>query len=183
MAMHRSQAGTPNEHGWYEGKSTEGSFTVFLPMPFNDFTLNSIDAKGRKTKAFVIGAKKNPEGIKFSVTEYRQRTTNVDQAIKESLASVGPDKDISDQRRLSFKGYPAFQFKAQSEENHWLSYQRAIYLPDRTFLMIVESPSGYQSDVEPYLDAFFKSLDIKKAKEQLTHEPIPNKVYKSKTSR
>ncbi|MDZ4834035.1 MAG: hypothetical protein SGJ27_09690, partial [Candidatus Melainabacteria bacterium] len=39
MEMHRVQATTKDSSGWYLAASTHGSFSVLLPIPFNDFTV------------------------------------------------------------------------------------------------------------------------------------------------
>src|SRR4030095_4903909 len=67
MKMHRVQAGEPDASGWMIATSTEGGFSVRLPLKFNDFTLEESDAKAATLRSFIVGTK-SQEGIKFSAT-------------------------------------------------------------------------------------------------------------------
>ncbi len=66
--MHRQLAGTPNEKGWYDAKSTEGHFRVSLPIPFNDFTVRVKEKDGTEVVSYAVGST-SKEGFKFSATE------------------------------------------------------------------------------------------------------------------
>src|SRR5690554_386827 len=87
--MYRIQDTTLSQSGWYFGKSTDGHFSIELPIPFNDFTLIT---EGIFT--YVIGSK-SQEGYKFSVTEMKNKNRfhniNLDEILeefKESNSSV-----------------------------------------------------------------------------------------------
>jgi len=67
MTMHRLQAGEPDATGWMLAKSTDGGFSVRLPLKFNDFTLAESDPKAPVLRTLTVGAK-SQEGIKFSAT-------------------------------------------------------------------------------------------------------------------
>src|SRR5262245_43916523 len=68
MEMHRMQATTKDPSGWYLAASTHGTFSVLIPIPFNDFTVTDDDPKFGKIKTHIVGSKSS-EGIKFSATE------------------------------------------------------------------------------------------------------------------
>lgn len=67
MTMHRVQAGEPDASGWMVAASTEGGFSVRLPLKFNDFTIAESDPKAPALRTYVVGTK-SQEGIKFSAT-------------------------------------------------------------------------------------------------------------------
>ena len=73
MKMRRIQAGEPDASGWRVAASTEGEFSVRLPLKFNDFTIGEGDSKAPMLHTFTVGAK-SQEGIKFTATRivYRQ---------------------------------------------------------------------------------------------------------------
>ena len=72
VVIHRVQDTTKDKSGLYFGKSTEGNFSVLLPIPFNDFTI-----EGAEVDIYSIGSK-SQEGIKFSVTEIENRNKKFD---------------------------------------------------------------------------------------------------------
>ena len=69
MTMHRVQATDPiadpirgPEDGdapprWHRARSTQGNFSVQLPLPFNDFRIRSSAAQGEAIDADIVGAK------------------------------------------------------------------------------------------------------------------------------
>lgn len=57
MTMHRLQALAPLGNGWHLGSSTEGAFTVELPMPFNDFRMRADADDKVEVRTHVVGAK------------------------------------------------------------------------------------------------------------------------------
>ncbi len=48
LEMHRSGVVSKDPSGWHLAVSTKGSFSVRMPIPFNDFTVRSTDAKRAK---------------------------------------------------------------------------------------------------------------------------------------
>jgi hypothetical protein len=65
LEMHRVGVKADDGSGWHLAVSSKGSFSVLLPIPFNDFTTNDV-ATGETT--YVIGGKSS-EGIKFAAVE------------------------------------------------------------------------------------------------------------------
>lgn len=72
LRMHRQQAGKPDASGWAEAASSEGAFTVRVPCPFNDFTVDDAAPEAVAVQAFVVGCVR-PDGVKFSATRVRYR--------------------------------------------------------------------------------------------------------------
>jgi len=57
LKMHRLQATDPIGDGWQHAASTEGGFSVELPLAFNDLRIRSETADHVELRAHVIGAK------------------------------------------------------------------------------------------------------------------------------
>ena len=68
LEMHRAAVDSKDPSGWYPAVSTKGSFSVRMPIPFNDFTVRSADPKTGEEATHVIGGK-STECIKFSAVE------------------------------------------------------------------------------------------------------------------
>lgn len=159
LVMHRTQAGKPNNNGWYEAKSTEGSFTVFLPIPFNDFTTIWENESGHPAKAFVIGSK-SLEGFKFSVVEIQKNNLSPEGAVQEFAAGYkaqqGPK--IFSEKSFNYHGHPATQL--QLTDRAMSAVTRFIALSGKNFLLTVEYPSQKNKEVAPLVEPFFDSLVI-----------------------
>src|SRR5262245_16344108 len=67
LEMHRSGVVTQDPSGWHLAVSTQGSFSVRMPIPFNDFTIRPTDSKNDEV-THVIGGKSS-EGIRVSAVE------------------------------------------------------------------------------------------------------------------
>ena len=67
MKMHRVQATQPLGDGWQLAASTEGGFSVELPLPFNDFRIRSEAADHVQMRMHTVGAK-TPGKLAWSAT-------------------------------------------------------------------------------------------------------------------
>ncbi len=67
MKMHRIQATDPLGDGWQRATSSEGAFSVELPLPFNDFRIRSETADHVEMRSHSIGAK-SPGLLAWSAT-------------------------------------------------------------------------------------------------------------------
>src|SRR5262249_35542055 len=65
---HRTGVEPKDPSGGPPAVSTKGSFSVRMPIPFNDFTVRSTDPKAGEELTHVIGGK-SAEGIKVSAVE------------------------------------------------------------------------------------------------------------------
>lgn len=157
VAMHRVQAGNPDQNGWYEARSTEGSFTVLLPVPFNDFTIKETDKYGKENRYYAIGGK-STEGVKFSVVEFNKENKNIDKDIDELLVNLKSTFTTIKERRFDFKGHPALEYEGLLPAAKTSGCQRVIYLPDKIFTMIIEYPTDKESKVKPLIKPFLDSL-------------------------
>jgi len=169
MTMHRVQAGTPEDDGWYTACSTNGAFSVRLPIPFNDFTAPATD--DGKERCFVLGAKSS-EGVKFSAVR---------------LPILKPRKSIHDfllesVHGLESKGIPTEKHFVEIDGRECVDYTvkngrsgaffRVIGLTDGSVVMTVEYPVNANSDtIRQAATKFFASAKILKQKPN--HVPLP----------
>lgn len=158
VKMHRLQAGTRDKDGWYEAKSTEGHFTVSLPIPFNDFTVN-VKEDGKEKISYVVGSK-SKEGFKFTVTECPQESLAKPFGLKGTVEGFKSDKrsTVSEEKTFEFDGHPAFSFKVADTKSS--AFIHAVSANSRVFMLIVEYPTALEKDVLPLTDPFFTSLKI-----------------------
>jgi hypothetical protein len=155
LEMHRVGAKADDGSGWHLAVSSKGSFSVLLPIPFNDFTTN--DATGETT--FVIGAKSS-EGIKFSAVELAPGAgppPDLD-SIPKSLAAT-PANKVSDVRR-STKGEADIMTLTTANATTTL-YMRCIQLGGRRFVLTIEFPNAHRELVAASKDRFFESFKLK----------------------
>jgi hypothetical protein len=57
LKLHRVQARDPIAGGWQRATSTEGGFSVEVPLPFNDFRTRATTTDGVELRAHSIGGK------------------------------------------------------------------------------------------------------------------------------
>jgi hypothetical protein len=159
MKMHRIQAGEPDASGWMVAASTEGGFSVRLPLKFNDFTLAESDPKGPVLRTFTVGTK-SQEGIKFSATRivYRKGA----ESAKYFLSRFEKGQDLgSIPERVTphrFRGKQAVDLVLRRESD--VSYQRVVLLESDLVLLIVESPLRYDATAQHFVKTFFDSLVV-----------------------
>ena len=153
MKMHRIQDTTKNKFGLYYGKSTEGHFSVLLPIPFNDFTIKVDDVN-----SYVIGSK-SQEGIKFSVTEIvkkdKSKTIDLDAIVEGFKNSANTVENI---KKENIKNNESIFFSViDKSKGAILKY---VNSKNSFFTMIIEFPIEYKNTVEQNFIYFFSSLNI-----------------------
>jgi hypothetical protein len=99
LEMHRAAVDSKDPSGWHLAVSTKGSFSVRMPIPFNDFTVRSTDPKTGEEVTHVIGGKSS-EGIKFSAVEMPASTKSAP-SLEKILAdfSAKSGSKVSDVQR------------------------------------------------------------------------------------
>jgi hypothetical protein len=157
LTLHRVQAGSPNDQGWYEAQSTEGHFDILFPAPFNDYTVRAKEPNGKEVVTFAIGTR-SQEGVKFVASEVPKVDPKADPDLKEFVQSFRkkPGNRISEEKHFEFDGHSAVEFKVT--DGTQAAFQRLIKLPNRAHLLIVEYPKDLEEDVEPLVQPFFQSL-------------------------
>ena len=160
MEMHRLQATTKDPSGWYIAASTHGSFSVLIPIPFNDFTVTDDDSKFGKIKTHTVGSK-SAEGIKFSATE----TPIVQGRSPTNLAAFPdqfrkPGQTVSDISTSLFADYPSVSFSVKGPSTG--AYMRCVKTPKSLILVILEYPIDQVKPADGFRSVFLSSLKINK---------------------
>src|SRR5258708_2024037 len=86
LEMHRAGVNADDGSGWHPAVSTKGSFSILMPIPFNDFTTG--DA-GTGEVSHAVGGKSS-EGIKFAAVWLpgTPKTPHAPTAIPRSISSL-----------------------------------------------------------------------------------------------
>lgn len=159
MKMHRIQAGEPDASGWMVAASTEGEFSVRLPLKFNDFTIGEGDSKAPVLRTFTVGAK-SQEGIKFTATRivYRKGAEGAKEffARFEKGQNLGSAPERVTPHRIGNRRAVDLLLRRASD----VSYQRVVLLESDLLLMIVESPGNYETAAQDFSKPFFDSLVV-----------------------
>jgi hypothetical protein len=158
VKMHRIQAQTPSGSDWFLAKSTEGSFSVLMPIPFNDFTVGDDIPGIGSYKSFAIGAQ-SVEGIKISAVEMPltngRASTNFDETI-HNLEAGG--SKISEVDKTFFQGWPAVSFAMDAVNTG--AFCRYVQTPKSLYLLTVEYPFSYRPAAELLKNRFWESLKL-----------------------
>jgi hypothetical protein len=159
MTMHRIQAGEPDASGWMIAKSTEGGFSVRLPLKFNDFTVAESDPEAAALRIFTVGAKSR-EGIKFTASRivYRKGAASARQYFSrfERGEGLGFAPERVTPRKLG--GRPAVDLVIR--KGAAVSFQRVVLLDPDLLLLAIESPSAHEAAVRQFVAPFFDSLVV-----------------------
>ncbi len=155
IQMHRVQVGEKDSNGWYPARSTKGSFSVLLPLPFNDFSVPG-DGASAVLRSEVVGGK-STEGIKFSATRIYYARDGLAEKYFSNFKS-GKVFPGSQTRAIRFKNHDAVDIEASTSTSG--SRQRAVLLNGSMILLIVEWPREYESIAKDIAGTFLDSLDI-----------------------
>jgi hypothetical protein len=157
LEMHRTGVKTDDGSGWNSAISTDGSFAVQIPIPFNDFTTR--DAATGET-SYVVGGK-STEGIKFVALEVilpRGKPPPDLAAIPQTLAATAGNK-VSDVTRSSKDDADVLSLTVVNAKS--TLYMRAIQLHGARYLLSIELPNASRELVAQFKDKFFESFKLK----------------------
>lgn len=161
LTMHRVQAGEADASGWMLAASTEGGFSVRLPLKFNDFTVLESDAKAPVLRIFGVGARSS-EGIKFTATRmvYRKGAAAAREFFSrfEKGRDLGATPERVTPHRLGERRAVDLVLKRAAA----VSYQRAVLLDADLLLLIVEAPHAHEATARQFSTAFFDSLVLER---------------------
>ncbi|WP_437490381.1 hypothetical protein WME75_13560 [Sorangium sp. So ce1014] len=134
MTMHRLQATQPVGDGWHHAQSTEGSFSVELPLPFNDFRVRSQATDNVEMRTHTVGGK-TPGLLAWSASCLARR----DGKLGPEARAPGPDK-------IAVKGTPP------------VAHSRSVDFDDMTCILIVEAQGSDPLPPEADRRRFLHSL-------------------------
>ena len=156
LEMHRVAAKVDDGSGWNNAISTDGSFVILMPIPFNDFTIRDA-ATGETT--YVIGGK-STEGIKFVAVETKPDGKPMPDlaSIPQSLAATAGNT-VSDVARASKGGADTVSFTVVNAKV--TLYMRSIQLRGARYSLSIELPNAQRERVAEFKDRFFESFKLK----------------------
>ena len=159
MTMHRIQAGEPDASGWMVAASTEGGFSVRMPIKFNDFTLAESDPKAAALRTYTVGAK-SQEGIRISATRiaYRKGAESARHFFSrfEKGLDLGSTPQLVKPHSVGERQAVDLVLKRKSG----VAYQRIVLLESDLVLLSIESPQEHEPTVQKIAASFFDSLKI-----------------------
>jgi len=157
--MHRVQATPKDSTGWYLAESTDGLFSVLIPIPFNDFTVTDDDPNVGKIITCTVGAK-SAEGVKFSATKspiIKGRSPTALDALPQQFQK--PGQTVSDIDTSLYADYPSISFSVKGAQTG--AYMRYVMTPQSIFTVILEYPLNCAKTAEELKSSFLSSLKIK----------------------
>jgi hypothetical protein len=179
MEMHRIEATTKDPSGWYLAASTHGTFSVLIPIPFNDFTGTYNDPKYGTIKTHIVGAK-TAEGMEFTGTEapvLAGRTPTNLMSLPQDFSKSG--EKVSDVDTSLFAGYPSVSFSVTRPSGG--AYVRYVKMPKRYILVMLEYPKDQATAAQEFGPTFLSSLKIKKTAQDGAASPEKGRDLRSDT--
>jgi hypothetical protein len=159
LEMHRAGVVSQDPSGWHLAVSTKGSFSVRMPIPFNDFTVRSSDPKTGEEVTHVIGGK-STEGIKLSAVELPTSAKSAP-SLEKILAefSAKPGTKVSDVQRAAKSDVDTLSFSVSGAQTG--AHVRYIKTKSATYSLTVEFPNAHRNDVAEVREEFFGSFKTK----------------------
>jgi hypothetical protein len=156
LEMHRVGVNVGDGSGWYPAVSTKGSFSILLPIPFNDFTTGE---PGAVETNHVVGGKSS-EGIKFTAVELPAvAKTPVDLAAVLKSFSSNPADKLSDVSRNAEDDVDNLSFSVANSAT--TAHIRYIRMKGALYILTIEYPNAYRDVVAEKKDKFFGSFKLK----------------------
>jgi hypothetical protein len=150
LKMHRTQVSVKDSSGWYFARSTQGHFSVLLPMPFNDYTVIAKDSLKNDIKSYAVGCQ-NKDGVTFMAVETilsSKKDIDMMKLVRGLNAVV-----IREEKR---KGYESVFCK--SVTNGRYAYLKYIKTNGCFMVLGAESLAGSQKTLDKLQEKFFSSL-------------------------
>jgi hypothetical protein len=156
LEMHRAGVDSKDSSGWHLAVSTKGSFSVRMPIPFNDFTVRSTDPKTGEEVTHVIGGK-STEGIKLTAVEAPASAKSAP-GLDKILAdfSAKPGSKVSDVQRSAKGDVDTLSFSVGGAQTS--AHIRYIKTKSATYSLIIEFPNAHRDDVAAVREEFFGSF-------------------------
>jgi hypothetical protein len=158
MTMHRFQVGEPDATGWMLAASTEGGFSVRVPLTFNDLTVEESDPNAPMLRLFSVGAI-SQERIKFVATRttYRKGAESARFFFARAEKGEGlPGLESITLRQVGGRRAVDHVLKRPSD----VAFQRTVLLDADLIIMIIESPRNLEAPARQFVTPFFDSLVI-----------------------
>ncbi len=159
MKMHRKQAGEPDKSGWMLAASTEGRFSVQLPLKFNDFTVVESNPSAPANRTHTVGARSS-ERIAVVATriEYRKGAAAAKEYFSrfEKGEGLGAKPESVTPAKAGALRAVDLVLKRPAD----VLYQRVVLLEAGLLLMNVEAPREHDATAQQLAARFFDSLKV-----------------------
>jgi hypothetical protein len=158
LEMHRAGVVSQDPSGWHLAVSTKGSFSVRMPIPFNDFTVRSTDPKTEEV-THVIGGKSS-EGIRVSAVEMPaspKSAPSLDKILADFSSKVG--NKVIDVQRTTAGGTDTLSFSVIGAQTS--AHIRYLKTKTATYVLTIEFPNAHRNDVAGIREEFFGSFKTK----------------------
>ncbi len=153
---HRLAAGKPNFAGWYLAKSTNGNYSVQVPLVFDDFTVVEDEKSDIDRNEMIMAS--GAGGVVYAATRIYYRTHG--QAARYFKQFIeGKVAQGADVKRIKVRGYDAVDISIGNAKS--ASLQRALLVGENLFLLAAEWPVAQQAKAEKNVKNFLRSLNIK----------------------
>jgi hypothetical protein len=150
--VHRLQDTTLDESGWYYAKSTKGNFSVLMPIPFNDYSVNVNDYE----TYYVTG--ESEEGVTFTVLQ-TQNLNDKPANLQEIISKLDkPATPVSHVEHYSLNNYTAVNFYQKSFST--AAYGKYALHGNSIYTLMIEFPYSQEELVKSIKDPFFDYLVI-----------------------
>jgi len=154
--FHRIQASQPDESGWSLAESTNGNFSVRLPIPFQDFSVSEDSPDSETLVADTVGGT-SAEGIKFSATKITYRlpggAARRFEMVKNGLSFASENVTLT-----KFGDNDAANIECRSSTSG--ASMRAVLIGEHLFMLIVEWPAAEQKLAKRLAPVFLDSLRV-----------------------
>ena len=158
VTMHRVQAGEIDSSGWATARSTDGGFTVRLPIRFNDFTFEDPNPNSLTAKTFTVGGT-SAEGLKFSAVRVTYRKADTASA---RFAKIKRGEGFSTKpqsvKSLTVSGRKAVDIEVGDNSNGL--HQRVVMVEQDLITLMIEAPAAHRALAARFKPTFFESLVI-----------------------
>lgn len=152
LTNHRKEAPLPDDDGWYSARSTEGCFSVRVPIPFVDQTFKEpADPRGAKT--YSIQARSFLET--FFVAE---QTDDEDSSPEAFVKRTKSKHDIGSPRFHDFEGYRSVD--TRMNEYGRCSVSRFVQIGPRHTIKMMFSYGQALAEADEIASKFMDSLVI-----------------------
>jgi hypothetical protein len=156
MEVHRSDVRSDDGSDWQLAVSTQGPFSVRMPVMFNDYTLR--DPRENLVLHGIAGV--SAEGIMFSAGEhpYLKVTPSELRVMPESYAA-DPENNISDVRYENNDGIETVYFTAIHRVQG--AHYRFVRREDATYILSINFPNERRELATQVKDEFLQSFKLK----------------------
>lgn len=157
LKMHRKLAGEqPDAAGWMLAKSTDGRFSVKLPLKFNDFSVIEVDPKAPVARTHTVGTR-STERITLQV-QYRKGATSAKEffANFEKGQNIGGKPESVTPRKAGAQRAVDVVMRRSKD----VAFQRIVLLDTDLLMLTVDAPAEHEALARQLAATFFDSLQF-----------------------